>query len=260
MGGMTLTILPEFALAFMLVFARVGTMMMLIPGLGEQVAPQRVRLAFALFVTLLTLPIIRPAIPSVGTNFDLAARMLVTEILIGITFGLSARFLMSSMQTAGVLISQQIGLSFTMGIDPTGGDLGQAAALSTFLSLLAISLIFAANLHHIAIYGIVDSYQTLQPGATPASGDAAQLALTIASSAFVTGVQISAPFMVFGLVFNVGLGVLSRMMPQLQVFFMAMPAMILLGTMVFILVLGLMMDGFLAHVVKAYKEFFPGLR
>ncbi len=94
----------------------------------------------------------------------------------------------------------------------------------------------------------------------PPSGDAAQLAITVATSSFSTAVQISAPFLVFGLVFNVGLGVLSRMMPQLQVFFLAMPAMILLGTVIFILVLGLMMDGFLAHVVRSYRDFFPGLR
>ena len=94
----------------------------------------------------------------------------------------------------------------------------------------------------------------------PASADAAELALTVANSAFITAVQISAPFLVFGLVFNVGLGILSRMMPQLQVFFLAMPAMILLGAVIFIVVLGLMMDGFLAHVVRVYREFFPGLR
>ncbi len=257
---MTISILPEFALAFMLVFARVGTMMMLLPGLGERAAPQRVRLAFALFVTLLTLPIVRPSFPPVGMNLDLAVRLLVTEILIGVTFGLSGRFLMSSLQTAGVLISQQIGLSFTMALDPTGGDRGQAAALGTFLSMLGVSLILASNLHHVAIAGIVDSYLTLQPGRLPPSGDAAQLALTVANASFITAVQISAPFLVFGLVFNVGLGILSRMMPQLQIFFLAMPAMILLGTVIFIFVLGLMMDGFLAHVVRTYREFFPGLR
>jgi flagellar biosynthesis protein FliR len=257
---MSITILPEYALAFMLVFARVGTMLMLMPGLGEQVAPVRVRLAFALFVTLLTLPIVRPAFPPVGMNLEVAVRILVTEMLIGFTFGLAARFVLSSLQMAGVLISQQMGLSFTMAMDPTGGDRGQAAALGTFLTLLGVSLIFASNLHHVAIAGIIDSYQTLRPGTMPASGDAAQLALGVARASFATAVQISAPFLVFGLIFNVGLGVLSRMMPQLQVFFLAMPAMILLGTVIFILVLGLMMDGFIAHVVSIYRDLFPGLR
>jgi flagellar biosynthetic protein FliR len=153
-----------------------------------------------------------------------------------------------------------MGLSFTMALDPTGGDRGQSAAISTFLAMLGISLIMATNLHHLAILGIVDSYRTLGPGTVPPSGDAVQLAVTIATSSFATAIQISAPFLVFGLVFNVGLGVLSRMMPQLQVFFLAMPAMILLGTITFVLVIGLMMDGFLNHVASTFRELFPGVR
>ncbi len=215
------------------------------------------RLAFALFVTLLTLPIVRPAFPPVGLNLDVAVRLLITEILIGVTFGLSGRFLMSSLQTAGVLISQQIGLSFTMALDPTGGDRGQAAALGTFLSLLGVSLILASNLHHVAIAGIVDSYLTLRPGTLPQSGDAAQLALTVANSAFITAVQISAPFLVFGLCLQRRP---RRALPHdaaIADLFFAMPGMILLGTVIFIFVLGLMMDGFLAHVTLVYRELFP---
>lgn len=257
---MTFAILPEFAILFVLVFARVGTMMMLLPGVGERVAPGRIRLVVALFVTLATMPIVRATIPAGALTMQTAFPLLVTELLVGFTFGLTGRFLMSSLQTAGVIISQQIGLSFTMALDPTGGDRGQSAAISSFLTMLGVSLILAANLHHVAIAGIVDSYQTILPGSAPQSGDAAQLALTVASSAFTTGVQISAPFLVFGLIFNLGLGVLSRMMPQLQIFFLAMPAAILLGTVIFILVLGMMMEGFVGHVSAVYREIFPGLR
>jgi flagellar biosynthetic protein FliR len=107
--------------------------------------------------------------------------------------------------------------------------------------------------------GIIDSYRTLAIGQAPPTGDAAQLAVTVAQSAFSTGVQISAPFLVFGLVFNVGLGVLSRMMPQLQIFFLALPASIALGAVIMILVLSLMMDGFLAHVVRVFRNLFPGM-
>lgn len=257
---MIIRLLPEFVMLFMLVFARVGTMMMLMPGLGEQVTPARMRLAIALFVTLLTLPIVRGAIPASLSNLPGVVQILITEMMIGLTFGLAARFLMSSLHTAGVLIAQQMGLSFTMTVDPTGGDRGQSAAIGNFLSMLGVALILASNLHHIAIFGIIDSYKTLLPGQAPPSGDAVQLALHVGSSAFATSIQISAPFLVFGLVFNVGLGVLSRMMPALQIFFLAMPAAILIGAIIFILVLGLMMDGFIGHVAKIYGELFPGLR
>jgi flagellar biosynthesis protein FliR len=257
---MTLSILPEFAIAFALVFARIGTMMMLVPGLGERSTPMRVRLSLAVLVTILTLPIVRAGLPTSLANLPGIAKILIGELLVGFTFGLAGRFLMSSLQTAGVLIAQQMGLSFTMMLDPTHGDQGQSAVISSFLTLLGISLIMAMNLHHVALLGIVDTYRSFAPGEVPASGDAAQLAISVAQSAFSVGVQISTPFLVFGLVFNVGLGVLSRMMPQLQVFFLAMPATVLVGTVILIFVLSLMMEGFTGHIAKVYLEIFPGAR
>jgi len=257
---MTIRLLPEFAMLFLLVFARVGTMVMLLPGLGEQIAPAQTRLILALFITLLALPLVRSSFPPFGSSFSGMMTLLLMEMMIGFTFGLAGRFIMSILQTAGVLVSQEMGLSFTMTLDPTGGDRGQAAAIGNFLSMLGVLLILSSNLHHVAIMGMIDSYKTLVPGQAPPSGDALELGLMVASSAFATAVQISSPFIVFALVFNVGLGVLSRMMPQLQIFFLAMPAMILLGTLIFILVLGLMMDGFLLEATRIYGELFPGSR
>ena len=257
---MNVTILPEFAIAFALVFARVGTMMMLIPGLAERSTPGRMRLSLAVMVTLITLPIVRAGMPTSLANLPAVVQLLISELLIGFTFGLAGRFITSSLQTAGVLISQQMGLSFSMMMDPTHGDQGQSAVISSFFALLGISLILATNLHHVALMGIVDSYRSFAPGEVPPAGDAAQLAISVAHSAFNVGVQLSAPFLVFGLVFNMGLGILSRMMPQLQVFFLAMPATVLVGTIILILVLSLMMDGFLAHVASIFGELFPGSR
>jgi flagellar biosynthesis protein FliR len=256
---MSITLAPDFAIAFMLVFARVGALMMLLPGFGEQVAPSRVRLSIALFVTLATLPLVRAGLP-ISAPYPQLVQVLIGEVLIGLTFGLATRFLTSSLQIAGTIISQQMGLSFTMTFDPTGSNQGQSATIGNFLSLLGITLVLASDLHHVALVGIIDTYKTIVPGATLPSGDAIEMVMVVAVASFTTGIQISAPFIVFGLVFNVGLGILSRMMPQLQVFFLAMPAMILIGTIVFILVLGLMMDGFLANMMRIYGEIFPGLR
>ncbi len=257
---MTIHILPEFALAFALVFARIGTMMMLMPGLSERAAPARVRLALALLVSLTALPLIRSGLPRSTANTPAVLAILFGELAIGFTFGLAMRFITASLQVAGVLISQQIGVSFAMSIDPVHGDQGQAVVLSSFLMLLGVALIFATNLHHVALMGIFDSYNSFKPGELPKSGDAAELILMIVHGAFKTGVQLSAPFLVFGLVFNAGLGILSRMMPQLQVFFLALPAMLLLGVIILILVLSLMMDDFLQQVAATFHDLFPGAR
>jgi flagellar biosynthesis protein FliR len=232
----------------------------LMPGLSERSTPARIRLGMAVLVTLLALPLVRAGMPKSTDNLPAVLVILLGELAIGFTFGLAARFLMSSMQTAGVLIAQQIGLSFAMSVDPTHGDQGQAAVITSFITLLGVSLIFATNLHHVALMGIVDSYNSFAPGQVPKSGDAAQLALGVAHAAFNTGVQMAAPYLVFGLVFNAGLGILSRMMPQLQVFFLAMPASLLIGVIVLILTLSLMMDGFLQLVAATFRDIFPGAR
>lgn len=257
---MTLRLAPEFVIAFVLVFARIGTMMMLVPGLSERTTPTRIRLALAVFVSLIALPAVRPGLPTSLANLPLIINLLVIEMLIGFTFGLAARFIMSSLQTAGIIVAQQMGLAFTMMFDPARGDQGQSAAIASFLSMLGITLIFATNLHHVALMGIVDSYRNFSPGEMLPAGDAAELAIAVAKSSFSVGVQLSAPFLVFGLVFNIGLGVLSRMMPQLQVFFLAMPAAILIGTIILILILGLMMDGFLQHAARVIGDLFPARR
>jgi flagellar biosynthetic protein FliR len=83
--------------------------------------------------------------------------------------------------------------------------------VGNFLTLLGITLVFATDLHHLVIAGMNDSYTIFQPGEMPLVGDAAQHVTRIVATAFRIGIQLSAPFLVFGLLFNLGLGVLSRL-------------------------------------------------
>lgn len=233
-----MTMLPEWATAFMLAFGRVGVLVMLLPGLSERVMPMRVRLAIALMLTLVFLPIAQPLTPRSSP-----LSTLFIEIAIGFTLGFMARLIVSALQTAGAIIAQDIGLSFAQSVDPTAGS--QGAAISTFLTVLGATLVFTSDLHHLAITAIGASYMKLPPGALPESGDALSLAMRTMATSFALSVKIAAPFAVFAIVFNIGLGLLSRMMPQLQVFFLALPASALLGMMMLLAVLGVMMNVYL---------------
>jgi flagellar biosynthesis protein FliR len=102
-------------------------------------------------------------------------------------------------------------------------------------------------MHHLVIAALNDSYTLFEPGEVPATGDVAALFTRTVAGAFRIGVQLSALFIVFGLLFNVGLGVLARLMPQMQVFFVALPLSILLGFLVLLLVIGAMMGLFLDY-------------
>ncbi len=244
-------LIPEIATAFMLTFARVGTLVMLMPGLGEQMIPTRARLSLALLLTLVLFPLTRTLLPAGGAP-PAVIGVLIGEIAVGLVLGLSVRMVVGALQTGGNIVAQQLGLAFAMSVDPAMG--GQQASIGNFLTLLGITLIFAADLHHLALAAIRDSYEFLPPAGVPAVGDSAALALKAVARGFALAVQIAAPFIVFGMLFNLGLGVLSRLMPQLQVFFLAMPATILLGMLVLLAVVGVMMGVFLGDLGRFLAE------
>ena len=214
-----------------LAFARIGALVMLMPGLGEAAVPARARLGFALLLSIMLAPQVAPAPDDVWG----ASGFVIGEIAVGLVLGGVARILMTGLATAGQIFGMETGLSFAQTADPTSSGSGQV--ISVFLGLMGIALVFATNLHHVFIRGIADSYQVFGVGKPFPVGDAADFAVGAFSDAFRIGLQIAAPVVVAGLVFRLGLGVLSRLAPSIQVFFVAMPLNIMGGFI--ILTLGL---------------------
>ncbi|KFL28744.1 flagellar biosynthesis protein FliR [Devosia sp. 17-2-E-8] len=238
--------LPQTAFLYLIVFARVGSMLMLMPALGETSIPARMRLSFALVFSLVLYPLLSGQLPALPDELMAIVVLLVHEIIIGLMLGALMRFFVSAAQVAGSIIAFQIGLSAAMMADPNQGGV-QGAVFGTFLSFLGVALIFATDLHHMALSAIYDSYSVFSPTDPLMAGDAAQAAIRAVTGAFTVGVQMAAPFIVFGLIFNLGMGILSRLMPALQVYFMAMPANIGVGLILFALLLAMMMGWYLAH-------------
>ena len=238
--------LPETAYLYILIFARVGSILMLMPALGEQVIPARMRLGFALMFSAVLYPLVTPTLPALTGDVLQALVTLLHEIAIGLILGAITRLITLAASVAGATIAFQAGLSGALGADPANGGI-QGVLVGSFLSMLGVALIFATDLHHVALMAIRDSYMIFSPTQPIMWGDAAQMAIQSTSSAFVIGVQMSAPFLVLGLVFYLGMGLLGRMMPQLQVFFVAMPATIWVGLALLALLLTMMMGWYLTH-------------
>ena len=247
--------LPVYAAAFLLTFARIGTMVMLLPGLGELTVSPRVRLTIALVLTAVILPLHRTDYQLDLRAFGPVVLVLIQELLVGAVLGLTARLTISALQVAGTVAANQMGLGFVTAVDPTQGQ--QGMLVGNFLAVLGVTLIFATDLHYLVIAALNDSYTLFRPGEVPIMGDAANLLTSTVASAFRIGVQLAAPFLVFGLLFNLGLGVLSRLMPQMQVFFVGMPLSILVGFLILMLVLGAMMMTFLGHVEGVLRALAP---
>jgi flagellar biosynthesis protein FliR len=247
--------LPALAATFILVFARIGTMVMLLPGLGELSVPPRLRLTVALVLAAVILPLHRNAYQVDLGSLQPMLVMLGQEILIGGLLGMTARLTISALQVAGSVIAQQLGLGFVTAVDPTQGQ--QGLILGNFLTLLGVTLVFASDLHYLVIAALNDSYSLFRPGEVPLTGDMAALITKTIGGAFKVGVQLSAPFLVFGLLFNLGLGILSRLMPQMQVFFVGVPLSILIGFLILMFVVSAMMAVFLGYVGGVMQQLAP---
>src|SRR3984957_9224383 len=110
-----ISLLPALAAAFMLVFARIGAMVMLLPGLGESNIPVRIKLAIALLLPLTLLPLHRDAYHVDMDTLTPLLVLMIHEILIGIVLGATARVTLAALQVAGSVIPQQMGLGFVTG-------------------------------------------------------------------------------------------------------------------------------------------------
>jgi len=250
-----ISFLPALAAAYLLIFARIGTMLMLLPGLGELSVPPRLRLSAALALAILIMPMHRNAYQLDLTMLTPVLSMLFQELLVGALLGLTARLTIGALQVTGSVVAQQLGLGFVTAVDPTQGQ--QGVIIGNFLTMTGVMLVFVTDLHYLAIMALDDSYKLFAPGTMPLSGDMAAHVTSIVAGAFRVGVQLSAPFLVFGLLFNLGLGILSRLMPQMQVFFVGLPLSILGGFALLLLVIGIMMTTFLGHVEGVMHELAP---
>ena len=250
-----ISLLPALAATFMLVFARIGAMVMLLPGFGEVNIPTRIKLSIALLLTLIILPLHRSAYQVDMSSLAPLLVMMLHEIVIGIVLGATARVTLSALQVAGSVIAQQLGLGFVTAIDPTQGQ--QGLLIGNFLTILGLTLLFATDSHHLVIAALNESYRIFSPGEIFPSGDVASLATRAFATAFKIGLQLSAPFLVFGLVFNIGLGVLARLMPQMQVYFVGVPLSILVGFIILALVISAIMGTYLDYLIGVMHQLTP---
>ena len=219
-----------------LVFARLGAILMLLPGLGETYVPPRIRLSLALVITLVVWPIAAPVLPALPESVDGMAGWVIREVATGLMIGAILRAFMTALATAGEVVSLQTTLSFAQSTNPMQAQPG--STLSAFLTLLGVTLLFATNTHHLFLAGLAGSYELIAPVRPLITADFVELAVRTLADSFMLGIQLAAPVIVFAIIFNLASGLVGRVMPQFQVFFATAPLSILLGLSIFTLSLG----------------------
>ncbi len=216
-------------LAFMLTFVRLGTASIIMPGIGDSFVSTRVRLHLGVALSFALFPLIMPYMPDpLPSTFGLLV-LITMEFIIGLFIGTIARILMTALDTAGMIISISSGLGNAQLFNPSLAT--QGSLIGALFSVTGVLLLFETNLHHLLFMGIMESYELFPLGAIPDTGSMAEMMARTVAGSFSIGVKIAAPFLVMTLLIYVGMGVLSRLMPQIQVFILALPLQILLSIM-----------------------------
>jgi flagellar biosynthetic protein FliR len=220
-----------------LIFLRVGSLVMLLPGISDTAVPPRVRLAFALILSLVLGAVANPYLPPMPQTVGEMGGQVFKELFIGLGLGALLNMMMSALSVAGEIMSIQTTLAFSQTANPTEAQ--PSSSITSFLSVTAVALLFATNLDHLFIAAIARSYQLFPPMKPPAINDAALVAVRAVSASFALGLQLAAPIVVFSIVFNVASGLIGRLMPQVQIFFAVTPLTVLLGLSILALSIGM---------------------
>ncbi|MCX7890207.1 MAG: flagellar biosynthetic protein FliR [Rhodobacteraceae bacterium] len=250
-------------LAAALVFLRVAGAVSVFPAFGETAVPLRIRLAIAVALTMAVAPAVggiadeaaataglawQEAAPRPGQGIDAgpgtggerpggggpaaALALVLTEVAIGLAFGLTLRLFVQALATAGAMIAQATGLSQLFG---AGGN-EPTAAVAQLLVLGGVTLALSAGLHVQAAAALIWTYAAFPPGRPPDPSLLADWHLETLAAGFVLAFRMAAPFLVAGLVWNLALGAVNRAMPQILATLAGAPAT-MAGALVLLLLL-----------------------
>lgn len=238
---------------FMMIMARVGTTFSLLPGFSAVYVSARIRLGFAFAVSFLLVPMLGPSMPAQPANPGDMLVLVTGEVFVGAFLGTLSRILIGALQTAGTLIALFASISNAFVQDPIADQ--QSSTIAGFLGSLGIVLIFAADLHHLMIRAMIDSYTLFEPGRTLVMGDFSMMVTRWVADSFALGLRLTAPFLVVAFVYYVGLGLLGRLMPVLPVFFFGLPVQITVQFWVLMIALSGIMLVFLERFQEQYGAF-----
>ena len=242
--------------AFLLIFVRIGGGIMLMPGVGEHYVSPHIRLAFALMLALMLLPILQEYMPPIPTSPLELTILIACELIIGIFFGLIGRMLVATMHIVGMVLSFQSSLASATMFDVSQAS--QGSAIGNFLSITTVLLIFVTNMHHLMLQGLVDSYTLFTPGNLLPIGDMSNSMTRLFSDIFNIAIQLSSPVIAMGILVYLGAGVLARLMPNMQVFFVMIPLQIQISILILITSMSGMFLWYMDFVEARLSSFLGG--
>lgn len=244
--------LQAISMAGLVIFARVGALVSMVPGFGEQIVPVRVKLGLAFAFSL----IVGPAV-SQGQTSNLVPTVLISEVLVGLFFGIFLRFFVHVLQIAGSIAAQATSLSQIFGgmagVDPQ-------PAIGRVLLIAGLALAALMGLHVQIAHYILAGYEMVPVGSIVSAEIAVNLGVHRIAHSFSLGFTLAAPFVIASLIYNVTLGFVNKAMPQLMVSFVGAPAITAAGLLFLLLCSPLILSLWHDALTSFFEVPFGGVR
>lgn len=233
---MTEILISDF-LTGLMIFLRIGAMFLLAPLYSNTAIPNLVRFALALVVTYIVFFSVQTYPFTENDNFIFLALFGIKEVLVGITMGFVLSIVFQGISFAGLLVGRDMGLAMSSMFDPVTGDDGNIIA--TLLSMAAVIVFILINGHHFIIESLSYSFKVIPLGGFKVIENVLDLIVKYSGSIFILAIKISAPVIVAFFLIHLASGIISRVSPSFQVFFVLLPLKIGLGIFLLILVMPL---------------------
>jgi flagellar biosynthetic protein FliR len=247
---------------FVLIFVRISGIFTTAPIFGATNVPVLVKAGMALIFTLVLLPLLSQPLTIIPGDLFVYILLVIKEYLVGLIIGFVASLLFSAVQMAGYLIDTQIGFSMISVLDPMNGQ--QVPLIGNFKYILALLVFLATNGHHMLIYGLMASFKAVPVTHVLFHTTLTALLVDMISSFYVVAFKISLPVIVTLLLMDVGMGILARTMPQMNIFIVGMPAKIIVGLFIlsialpfYIAFIEVLFDGIYTNLNQIIQQFIP---
>jgi flagellar biosynthetic protein FliR len=239
---MTLSLLtPETLIVFLLLTIRIGAIVLSLPLLGSRNVPAQLKVLLILMLGVALYPLVQAQQVVVPQRLGHLALVVMSEMLIGLTIGFVVQILFAGIQLGGEVISQQMGLNIATIFDPHNAQ--QVSLIAHFQDVLAMLVFLSGSVHHWFIIAMAESLQSIPLAGVSTSGAVLPVILTLLGKACIIAIQLAAPVSIALLLATLVLGMIARLVPQLNVFMLSLPATLGLGLVMLALVLPSLMGG-----------------
>ncbi|PHP65713.1 flagellar biosynthetic protein FliR [Zhengella mangrovi] len=240
-------LLPVLFMPAVLVFCRIGGCLMVLPGFSSIRVPVRVRLFTAIALSVALAPLVWSSLPQVSVSAPAPFYLFIlTETLIGAFLGLLVRVLFSALEFMASAAAMSMGFGNMMGTPVTEAE--PQAAFSAFLGMAAVVLFFLVNAHHAVLAGLIRSYDIIPPAGVL---DPQQLLARLGqrlNDAFLLVLRLGSPFIAYGILINLIIGLLNKLTPQIPVYFISLPFVLAGGLLIAYFVFPSMLSLFITAV------------